>query len=136
MKEALILCRANSCRSQMAEGLINHYLKDRWKAYSAGYEPSSVHPKAVQVMAELNIDISSQTSKGIESFSGKDFNLIITVCGEADEKCPMYMGKTPKIHIGFTDPGRMKGTEEVALEMFRAVRDDMRSRLVDFLKYL
>lgn len=136
MQEVLILCTANSCRSQMAEGLINHDLKGQWKAYSAGFEPSFVNPRAIQVMAELGIDISHHTSKGLEAFAGKSFDRVITVCGDADEKCPVFPGKTQKIHMGFPDPAKATGSEEEIRTAFRAVRDEMRRKLVPFLREL
>lgn len=108
MQEVLILCTANSCRSQMAEGLINHDLKGQWKAYSAGFEPSFVNPRAIQVMAELGIDISHHTSKGLEAFAGKSFDRVITVCGDADEKCPVFPGKTQKFTWDFPIPLKLR----------------------------
>lgn len=134
MKEVLILCTANSCRSQMAEGLINHDLADRWKACSAGFEPSFVNPRAIKVMAELGINISHHTSKGLGAFAGKEFDLVITVCGDAGEKCPVFSGKTQKIHMGLSDPAKATGSEEEILQVFRAVRDDLRKKLMEFLK--
>ncbi len=136
MKEVLILCTANSCRSQMAEGLINHYLGNQWKAYSAGFEPSFVNPGAIKAMGELGIDISRHTSKGLDAFAGKSFDLVVTVCGDADEKCPVFPGGTKKVHMGFPDPAKAAGTEEEKMQVFRSVRDEMRARLLTFLKNL
>lgn len=134
MKEVLILCTANSCRSQMAEGLINHDLKGQWKAYSAGFEPSFVNPRAIEVMAEIGIDISRHTSKGLQPFQGKAFDLVVTVCGDADERCPVFQGNTEKRHVGFFDPAKTSGSEEEVMQVFREVRDEMRTRLVGLLK--
>ncbi len=105
-KRVLFLCTGNSCRSQMAEGLVNHYLGDEWKAYSAGTDPAGhVHPLAVQAMRELDIDITLQRSKSTNEFREMELDTVVTVCDDAAENCPVWLGKGRKVHIGFRGPG-------------------------------
>ena len=132
--KVLFLCTGNSCRSQMAEGLVRHYLSKRWKAYSAGTQPkSSVHPLAIKAMAELGIDISKRKSKKVEKYKDKKFGLVITVCDEAAEECPIWLGSGKVIHISFPDPAKTKGSEEEQMAVFRAVRDDIYRRVFYYL---
>jgi arsenate reductase len=134
-QRVLILCTGNSCRSQMAEGLINHDLGDRWVAYSAGTEPSGyVHPLAVAAMAELGIDISTGRSKSTEEFRDAHFDQIITVCDDAHEKCPLWLGDGKVTHIGFPDPALATGSEAEQMVVFREVRDAIRSQVLDYLQ--
>lgn len=131
MKRALILCTGNSCRSQMAEGLINHFLGDEWQAASAGTRPSGyVHPIAIAAMQELNIDISAHRSKSTEEFADIHFDAVITVCGSASEECPTWPGMGSTTHIGFPDPADAAGTDEEKLAVFRQVRDDIRDQVL------
>jgi len=133
-RRVLFLCTGNSCRSQMAEGLVNHELGDRWQADSAGIDPAGyVHPLAVQVMSELGIDISGQRSKSVAEFWGQEFDVVVTVCDDAAENCPVWLGKGRKAHIGFQDPARATGSDEERLALFRQVRDEIRSRVLSFL---
>jgi len=132
-KKILFLCTHNSCRSQMAEGLINHYLGDRFQAYSAGTEKTRVNPLAIQVLAELGIDISHHHSKTIAEFDGQRFDHIITLCGSANEQCPLFFGGTTRVHIGFDDPSRLSGSDETVLPEFRRVRDELREKLTTYL---
>ena len=134
MKKVLILCTHNSCRSQMAEGLVNHYLGDRFQAFSAGTEATKVNPLAIKVLAELGIDISSHRSKVMDEFSNETFDYVITLCGDANEKCPLFFGGVKRIHIGFDDPSRLKGSEEEVMPEYRRVRDEIRQKLTDFLE--
>jgi arsenate reductase len=125
-KTVLFLCTGNSCRSQMAEGLVNHALGDRWKAYSAGTAPAGyVHPLAVEVMAELGIDISGQQSKSADRFRDAPLDLVVTVCDDAAENCPVWLGRGRKVHTGFEDPARATGSDEERLAVFRRVRDEI-----------
>jgi len=123
MKKILVLCTGNSCRSQMAEGLINHYFKDKYQAFSAGIKPSTVNPYAVKTMAEMGVDISKNISKSIEVFKNETFDIVITVCDNAKESCPAYFGKAVKYHWPFEDPAEAAGSEEEILKAFRNVRD-------------
>ena len=134
MLKVLFLCTENACRSQMAEGLVNHDLIGRVKAFSAGVRPSRVNPRAIQVMAELGIDISQQGSKAVDDLAGEQFDLVITLCDQAQQECPFFPGETELMHVGFPDPGRAVGTETEILAVFRQVRDQMREQLVPLLR--
>lgn len=134
MIKVLFLCTENACRSQMAEGLINHDLAGLVKAFSAGVRPSRVNPRAIQVMAELGIDISHHYSKSLSDLAGEQFDLVITVCDNAAEQCPMFPGNTEILHISFPDPAKARGSEEEILNVFRRVRDDLRERLAPLLR--
>jgi arsenate reductase len=134
MLKVLFLCTENACRSQMAEGLVNHYLAGKVRAHSAGVRPSLVNPRAIQVMAELGIDISKHRSKSLEDLPDQKFDLVITVCDQAREQCPFFPGPTEKIHLGFPDPGRATGTEEEILTVFRQVRDAMGEEILPLLQ--
>lgn len=134
LKSVLILCTGNSCRSQMAEGLINHDLGDCWHAESAGTLPSGyVHPLAIQVLAEVGVDLSQKRSKSTEEFRGRVFDVVITVCDDAAENCPIWLGQGRKVHIGFPDPAHASGDAETVLNIFRSVRDDIRTRIIGYL---
>jgi len=116
----------------MAEGLVNHYLGDCFQTFSAGTEATRVNPLAILVLAELGIDISSHRSKILEEFNGEQFDYVITLCGDANEKCPLFFGKAERMHIGFPDPSKAIGTVDEILAEFRQVRDDIRQQLVEF----
>ena len=133
-KRVLFLCTGNSCRSQMAEGLVNHFLGEVWQAYSAGTEPAGyVHPLAVQAMLELTIDITMQRSKSIDELREMELDTVVTVCDDAAENCPVWLGKGRKVHIGFEDPAKATGSEEERLAVFRKVRDEMRHQVLAYL---
>jgi arsenate reductase len=134
MLKVLFLCTENACRSQMAEGLVNHDLAGRVKAYSAGVRPSRVNPRAIQVMGELGIDISHHRSKAVDDLKGVQFDLVITVCDKAAAQCPLFPGNAEILHISFPDPAQATGTEEEILAVFRQVRDAMRQQLIPLLK--
>jgi len=134
-KRVLFLCTGNSARSQMAEGLVNHFLSDRWEAHSAGTQPAGyVHPLAVQAMAKLGIDISSQRSKSVNELYQDDFVLVITLCDGAANNCPLWLGWGQRTHIGFPDPAAAAGSEAERLKVFRQVRDDLRQDVLDYLE--
>ncbi len=134
-RRVLFLCTGNSCRSQMAEGLVNRFLGETWEAHSAGTDPAGyVHPLAVRAMAELDIDISGRRSKPVDEFRGVAFDLVVTVCDDAAEVCPMWLGQGRVAHISFPDPARATGTQDERLAAFRRVRDDMRGRVLGFLE--
>ena len=132
-KRVLFLCTHNSCRSQMAEGLVNHYLGDRFEAFSAGTEATRVNPLAAQVLMELGIDISHHHSKTLDQFADQRFDYVITLCGSANEQCPLFFGGVQRVHIGFDDPSRLPGIAEEVLPEFRRVRDEIRVKLTAFL---
>jgi len=125
----LFLCTGNSCRSQMAEGFARIMKRDVIEPYSAGLDPVGLNPHAVTVMREADIDISSQVSKHLDDLADVDFDYVITLCGNADERCPSFASDTHVIHVGFPDPAEMaEKTESKSLLMdhFRAVRDQIR----------
>lgn len=130
----LFLCTGNSCRSQMAEGLVNHHLGPEVQAFSGGLLPSRVNAKAIQVMKEIGIDISSHRSKHLREFEGQSFNYVITLCDEAREACPVFPGAVQQQHFGFIDPARATGTEDQVLSVFRNVRDAIRKEVIAWLK--
>jgi len=128
LPSVLILCTANSCRSQMAEGFLKAAAADFLEVASAGSKPSGfVHPLAIQVMSEIGIDISEHRSKSVTEFLNKQVETVITVCGDADEACPVFPGHLNRYHWPFNDPAGAQGSAEQQLQAFRAVRDRMRS---------
>lgn len=133
-QKVLFLCTHNSCRSQMAEGIVNHDLGDRFEAYSAGTEATGVNPMAAQVLAEIGIDISSHYSKTLDQFEGERFDHVVTLCGSANEQCPLFFAGVRRVHIGFDDPSRGSGSPEEVLADFRRVRDEIRTRLTAYLE--
>lgn len=129
----LILCTGNSARSQMAEGLLRHDAGDRFEVHSAGVKPSRVRPEAIQAMAEIGIDISGHWSKSVDEFLGQQFDVVITVCDNASETCPVFPGNTTRIHHSFTDPPAPGAADEATtLAVFRRVRDEIRTWLRQF----
>ncbi len=126
-KRALFVCTHNSSRSQMAEGLLRALRGDRWEAYSAGTEPTEVHPAAVQAMAEIGIDIRNHHSKSLAAFTGIAFDEVVTVCDHARESCPVVPGGGAKRHQSFADPAAATGTGAEVLAVFRQVRDEIRN---------
>ncbi len=134
-KRVLFLCTGNSCRSHMAEGLTNHFLGDAWEAVSAGTQPSGyVHPLAITALAELGIDISDHTSKTADEFRQTPLDLVITVCDDAAENCPLWLGQGRVTHISFPDPAKATGTEAEKTAVFRQVRDDIRAQVLPYLE--
>lgn len=131
----LFLCTGNSARSQMAEGLVNHFLSDTWEAFSAGTKPSGyVHPLAIQAMAELGIDLSSHRSKSTDEFRDVVFDRVITVCDHAAQNCPAWLGRGIVTNIGFPDPAAAEGSEQERLALFRQVRDGLRKKVFAYLQ--
>lgn len=126
----LFLCTGNSCRSQMAEGWAKHLKREVLDAYSAGTRPQGLNPLAVKVMREAGVDISTHASKHVGDLGGVEFDLVVTVCGDAHENCPVFPGQTRVIHVGFDDPPRLAAnakSEEEALDHYRRVRDEIRA---------
>ncbi|MDQ3803927.1 MAG: arsenate reductase ArsC [Acidobacteriota bacterium] len=128
-KRVLILCTGNSARSQMAEGLLRHSGGGRFEVFSAGTHPGRVRPEAVEAMREVGIDISGHRSKSVDEFAGREFDYVITVCDNARESCPVFPGKTGRIHWSFDDPAAAEGDDEARLAVFRRVRDEIKERL-------
>jgi arsenate reductase len=134
-KRVFFLCTGNSARSQMAEGLVNHFLGDRWEAFSAGTAPSGyVHPLAVQALADLGIDAASQRSKSTDEFRDVDFDAVITVCDQAAQNCPIWLGKGQRKHLGFPDPAAATGSGKERLAAFRRVRDGLKQEVLAYLE--
>lgn len=125
------MCTGNSARSQMAEGLLREIGKGRFEVESAGVISSFVRPQAIQAMKEIGIDISNHRSKSVEEFAGQKFHYVITVCDNAKENCPLFPGGTKRLHWSFDDPAEATGTEEEQMAVFRRVRDEIKSRLID-----
>lgn len=124
-QKVLFICTHNSARSHMAEGILNALYGDRYEAHSAGTEPSQVNPYAIRVMAEIGIDISGHSSKGVEQFLDQEFDVVVTVCDHAKETCPFFPGGKERIHRGFQDLAAIKGREEENATLFRRVRDEI-----------
>ena len=134
-KRVLILCTANSARSQMAEGLLRNLGGDRLEVESAGTVASFVRPQAIAVMAEIGIDISNHRSKSLDEFLGSPFDFVITVCDNAAQNCPMFPGVAKRLHWSFDDPADGVSDEE-SLNLFRRVRDEIQQKLVEFFQGL
>lgn len=132
-KRILFLCTGNSCRSQMAEGFAKKMLLKNMEIFSAGLEPKGVHPMAIKVMQGVGIDISKQESKNISEISLDKINIVITLCGDAAERCPIFPGKVERIHWALEDPAKAKGSEEEIAIVFRKVRDNIKSCIINYL---
>jgi arsenate reductase len=138
--KVMFLCTGNSCRSQMAEGWARHLKGDMIDAYSAGVDPHGMNPDAVAVMNEAGVDITGQHSKHVDEVQAVPFDYVVTVCGHANETCPVFPGKTKVVHVGFDDPPKLAKsakTREEALGHYRRVRDEIRrfvERLPDALE--
>lgn len=126
------LCTGNSCRSQMAEGWGHKYLDDQFEVYSAGIEAHGVNPKAIEAMKEAGVDISDQESKTINLERLNQADYVITLCGDAEERCPMTPPHVKRDHWGFEDPAKAEGTEEEKWEVFRRVRNGIEDRIKQF----
>jgi arsenate reductase len=116
----------------MAEALANHFLGDRCQAFSAGTEATRVNLLAAQVLSELGIDTSLLRSKTMDEFSGQTFDHVVTLCGDANEKCPLFFGGVQRLHHGFEDPSRLKGSKEDVLPEFRRVRDEIKNWIINY----
>ena len=134
MKRILVLCTGNSCRSQMAEGYLQKFAGSRAKVFSAGVEAHGLNPRTVRVMKEDNIDISHHTSDKVDKYTGEEFDFIITVCDNAKENCPYLPGEAIRLHNNFTDPANATGTEEDVLDVYRKVRDEIKSWSAQFVE--
>ncbi len=132
-KTILFICTHNSARSQMAEGLTNHFFKENWEAFSAGTEKTFVKPMAIKVLKEIGIDISGHRSKLSTDFRGKEFDIVVTVCDSAKENCPYFPGSASYVHKGFNDPSNSQGNDEEVLKAFRESRNEIHEWLNYFL---
>jgi len=129
-RKVLFLCTGNSCRSQIAEAIVNSRLSQEWQAFSAGTHPAGyVHPKALQVLAEIGIQHHGH-SKDVAEYHDKPFDLVMTVCDSAAEECPVWLGAGSRVHLNFPDPANLTGSEEQILAAFRQVRDDIAARIL------
>jgi arsenate reductase len=132
-KRILFLCTGNSARSQMAEGIFRKEAGDRFEVFSAGTKPSRVRPEAIAVMNELGIDISGHRSKSVDEFTSQEFDTVVTVCDNAKESCPVFPGRSRRLHWPFEDPAAVEGSELHRQEAFRRIRDQIRGRILEFL---
>lgn len=132
-KRVLILCTGNSARSQMAEGLLRHDGGAAFEVHSAGVDPTIVRPEAIAAMKEIGIDISQHLSKSVDEFSGQEFDYVVTVCDNAKEQCPIFPGKTERIHWSIDDPAAAVGDEAARRPVFARVRDEIREKLKAFI---
>ena len=124
-RKVLFLCTGNSCRSQMAEAIVNARLGDEWEAFSAGTKPTGyVHPNALRALAEIGITHQGR-SKSADEFRDVPFDLVVTVCDQAAEECPVWLGPGKRVHLGFPDPAKAMGSEDEVMAVFRTVRDDI-----------
>lgn len=137
-KKVLVLCTGNSCRSIIAEALINHFKGDSWQAFSAGVSPSRVHPRSIKTLQELGIDCSDLRSKGVEEFLARDdLDLVITVCDHAKETCPLFLNPVRQVHIGIADPtAQVYLTENGGDDAFRTCRSSIQRKIVERLDSL
>jgi arsenate reductase len=125
-RRVLFLCTGNSARSQMAEVIVNTRLGDTWEAVSAGTQPAGyVHPKAVAILGEIGINWRGRTSKHVDQFRDVLFDLVVTVCDDAAENCPVWLGQGKRVHLGFHDPAKATGNDEEVMAVFRSVRDSI-----------
>ena len=131
-KRVLFICTHNSARSQMAEGYLRHIAGDRFDVYSAGTEATVVRPQAIEVMAEIGIDISGQTSKTLQQYLPERWDYVITVCDDANESCPVFPGTSDRSHWSFPDPSKATGTDAERLQVYRDVRDQIARRIRTF----
>ncbi|GAA0359031.1 arsenate reductase (thioredoxin) [Bacillus horti] len=131
-KTIYFLCTGNSCRSQMAEGWAKQHLGDEWNVYSAGIEAHGLNPNAVKAMNEIGIDISKQTSDIIDPIILNKAELVVTLCGDAADKCPLTPPNVKRVHWGFDDPAKAEGTEEEKWAFFQRVRDEVGTRIKQF----
>jgi arsenate reductase len=129
----LILCTGNSARSQMAEGLLRRSGGMGYEVFSAGTKPAGVNPLAIEAMREKGIDISKQRSKSVAEFAGQEFAIVITVCDNAAEECPVFPGAPQRMHWSLPDPAAVSGTQEEKLGAFRKVRDELEQRIYVFV---
>lgn len=135
-RQVLFLCTGNSARSQMAEALVNHFRGEGWQAFSAGTQPAGyIHPNAIAALRDIGIELLSPParSKSVDEFRDVAFDLVVTVCDDAAENCPVWLGQGKRVHISFPDPAKSDGDDMQVLAAFRRVRDDMMRRIMQVL---
>ncbi len=129
----LFLCTGNACRSQMAEAIVNARLGERWEAFSAGSRPANtVHPLAIKALAEMGIEQHGKP-KSLDEFAGQAFDVVVTLCEDSDDNCPVWLGSGRKLHRPFPDPARVEGSEEQVMQAFRQVRDAISREIAELL---
>ena len=133
-KKILVLCTGNSCRSQIADGYLKLFGGDGVEVYSAGIEVHGVNPRAIATMKEDGVDISSNTSNNVNEYTNIDFDIVLTVCDNANEHCPIFPSKAKKFHHNFPDPAKSKGSEEEIMQQFRTVRDTIKAYCKQFIE--
>ncbi len=133
-RRVLFLCTGNSCRSQMAEAIVNARRGDLWQAVSAGTRPAdAVHPNALRALAEIGIQPDGARPKSADAFRADPLDLVVTVCDDAAENCPLWLGQGRRVHIGFPDPAQATGSDDAVMAVFRSVRDDIERRILTLL---
>lgn len=125
-KSVLFICKNNSGRSQMAEGLLKHIYGDKYDIYSAGSDPKGVNPLTIKIMAEIGIDISDHSSNHLNEYAGKEFDYVVTLCGNPDELCPVFLGGKKFIYHGFKDPATYYEDNLEKIDIFRLIRDEIK----------
>ena len=133
MKKIIFICTGNSCRSQMAHGLFREMCSEKFEVFSAGSHPSRVHPAAIKVMNEIEIDISHHTSDNIKIYMDKNIDIVVTVCDNADKECPTFPGKIKRIHWSIEDPFKKWSYDENDLSVFRTTREILKEKISDLL---
>lgn len=133
-KKILVLCTGNSCRSQIAEGYLRHFARDKAEVFSAGVETHGVNPRAIQTMLEDGIDISHHTSNNLDDYQSISFDFVLTVCDNAKERCPYFPSQAKTFHYNFPDPAKAKGTEQEIAQEFRLVRELIKSYCQKFVE--
>ncbi|RFZ85014.1 arsenate reductase ArsC [Mucilaginibacter terrenus] len=133
MKNILVLCTGNSCRSQIADGYLRHFTKGKASIYSAGIETHGVNPRAIEIMKRDGVDISDYTSNNVNEYLNIPFDFVITVCDKAKESCPYFPSNAVRLHYNFPDPAKATGTEEEIMEQFRIVREMIRNYIQNFV---
>jgi len=135
-RKVLFLCTGNSCRSQMAEAIVNARMGDDWEAVSAGTQPAGyVHPNALRALAEIGVEHHGR-SKHVDELRSVPFDLVVTVCDSAAEECPIWLGQGKVVHRGFPDPARVEGDDDAVMTVFRQVRDDIAQQVSALLRQL
>jgi arsenate reductase len=135
IKKVLFLCTGNSCRSQIAEAIVNARLGDQWQAFSAGVHPAGyIHPKTIQVLKEIGIEHHGR-SKNVEELRQLAFDLVVTVCDQASEECPLWLGRGQRVHLDFPDPAKATGSDEEITLAFRSVRDSIEREIPALLSH-
>jgi arsenate reductase len=133
-RRVLFLCNGNSCRSQIAEAIVNTQLSEDWQAFSAGVQPTGfIHPFSLRVLTEIGISHEGR-SKSVDEFRNQSFDVVITLCDEAAESCPLWLGRGKRIHMGFPDPAKATGSDGEIIAVFRKIRDDITKQVLEFLR--